>query len=203
MGVTGFKLLLRIFTTFVKISPVTFGGGYALIPVIEREAVENRKWVKTDEMTDIITVAQTVPGAIAVNAAALIGFRLAKWPGALAALLGIMLPTFCFVVLLSVFYLQMKDHPKVEAAFTAIRATVVALIVYAACKTGKNSIIDPTTAVITLITVALLYFCGDIIHPVLLIVGGAVAGLAAVSIRKLLGLKAVQEKKEEVYDYMI
>ncbi|XEC93448.1 chromate transporter [Paenibacillus tarimensis] len=204
------KLLRLIFFTFLKMGPVTFGGGYALIPVIEREAVEKRKWLRNDELSDLFAVAQSVPGAVAINSAAFIGYRLAGAMGAVAAMTGILLPTFCIVVLLAVFFLQFKEHPKIEAAFMSVRATVVALITYAAIKIGKSAIFDKTTALLAGLTVALLLFGGRYIHPIILIVGGAAAGIAIVVIRKKwFGLETATEKKQLpddkkiVYDYMI
>lgn len=112
-------------------------GGYALVPVIEREIVEKRKWLQSEEVADIVAVSGSVPGAVAVNSATLIGYRIAGIGGALSALLGIFLPTFALMIGLSLVYVQMKDNPKIEAAFLSIRATVVAMIVYAAFKIGK------------------------------------------------------------------
>src|SRR5690554_6291650 len=109
------RLLSQIFITFLKISPVTFGGGYAMIPLIEKEVVDKRGWMKTQEIADIFAVAESVPGAIAINSATFIGFRLAGILGAVVAMIGVLLPTFLIVMMLSIFFLQVQDHPKVEA----------------------------------------------------------------------------------------
>lgn len=114
-------LILDIFFTFLKIGPVTFGGGYAMIPLIEREVVIRKKWVDGSDVTDVFAVAESVPGAIAINSATFIGYRIAGFGGAIAAMAGVMLPTFCIVVMLSLSFLAVKDHPKVEAAFEGIR----------------------------------------------------------------------------------
>lgn len=188
-----FKLLTQIFMTFFKIGPVTFGGGYAMIPLIEKEIVEKRGWVNTQEITDIFAVCGSVPGAIAINAATFIGYRLAGVAGAIAAMTGVLLPTFFIVLLLSLFFLQVQYNPKVEAAFAAIRATVVALIVYAAVKIGKTAMIDKTTLTLIVVTVAVMFFVH--IHPVLLIVGGGLAGIGIIGLKKKLGMK-VQLKRE-------
>ena len=95
----------------MKMGPVSFGGGYALIPVIEREVVEKRKWLQAEEVTDIVAVSGSVPGAIAINSATFIGYRIAGVMGAIAAMLGILLPTLCIVAGLSICYLQLKDNP--------------------------------------------------------------------------------------------
>lgn len=134
---TDLKLLLQIFLTFFKIGPMTFGGGYAMIPLIEREVVKRRGWISTRDIADIFAVTESIPGAIAINSATFIGYRLAGARGAIVAMIGVLLPTFCIVVLLSLFFLQVQNHPKVEATFVSIRATIVALITYAAYKIGR------------------------------------------------------------------
>ncbi|MFS0726666.1 chromate transporter [Paenibacillus sp. 1P07SE] len=197
------RLLWLIFLTFLKIGPITFGGGYAMIPVIEREVVDRRKWLRTHDITDIFAVAESVPGAIAINSATFIGYRIAGVSGAIAAMLGILFPTFCIIIVLSLFFMQMKDHPKIEAAFLSIRATIVALIAYAAYKIGKTAVVDKTTLTMIAITVGLLFLGHGVIHPVLIIVGGAIAGVIVVAIRNRIGLKTVLEKEEHIYDYMI
>jgi len=197
------KLYGSLFATFLKMGPFTFGGGYALIPVIEKEIVEKRKWLSSEDVADMIAVSGTVPGAVAVNTATFIGYRIAGIGGALSALLGIFLPTFALMIGLSLVYIQMKDNPKIEAAFLSIRATVVALIVYAAIKIGKTAIVDFATGCMAAIAVALLLFGGGFVHPVWLIVFGAFAGIGVVKIRALLGKKSKLDEKEPVYDYMI
>lgn len=192
--------LLAIFVTFLKMSPVTFGGGYAMIPVIEREVVDRRGWIRREEVADVMAVAGTVPGAIAVNSAIFIGYRVNGVKGAIAALLGIFLPTFCIVIAFATLYAAMKDNPKVEAAFQSIRATVVALIVYAAIKVGKSAIVDFSTGVLAAVTVVLLYFGGGHLHPVWLIFIGAATGMAIVKIRMKLGGKIVTAKSEKASD---
>lgn len=193
------KLLAQLFITFLKISPVTFGGGYAMIPLIEREIVDKRRWMKTQEIADVFAVAESVPGAIAINSATFIGFRLAGVLGAIVAMIGVMIPTFLIVVLLSIFFLQVQDHPKVEAAFTAIRATIVALIAYAAVNIGKTAAIDKTTTGLIIITVAAMFFLP--IHPVLLIIGGGLLGIGIVKLKNKLGMTVRLEKEEQSTKY--
>lgn len=194
------KLLAQIFITFFKIGPVTFGGGYAMIPLIEREVIDKRKWVQSKDISDILAVAQSVPGAIAINSATFIGYRLAGVTGAIAAMAGVMLPTFCIVLLLSLFFLQVQDNPKVEAAFVSIRATIVALITYAAIKIGKTAAIDKTTIALIGITVAVMYFVQ--IHPILLIFGGGMMGIIIIYFKKKMGLQIKLAKEEQpLYRY--
>jgi len=195
------KLLGSIFLTFLKMGPFTFGGGYALIPVIEREIVEKRKWLHSNDVADIVAVSGSVPGAVAVNSATFIGYRLAGTGGAVAALLGIFLPTFVLMIGLSLMYIHLKDNPKIEAAFLSIRATVVALIAYAAIKIAKTAIVDFSTGALAAIAVGLLL--SGYVHPVWLIAFGALSGIAVVKVRALLGKKTKIDEEEPVYDYMI
>lgn len=188
------KLLMSIFITFFKIGPVTFGGGYAMIPLIEKEVVEKRRWLKTKDIADVFAVAESVPGAIAINSATFIGYRLAGVAGAIAALAGVLLPSFIIVVLLSLIFLQVKDHPKIEAAFVAIRASIVALIVYAAIKIGRTAAIDLTTVLLIAATVGILLFVH--IHPALIIVGGGLAGIVIIAAKRKLGMRVKLDKDE-------
>jgi len=174
------KVLFQLFWTFFKIGPSTFGGGYAMIPLIEEEVVQKKKWLKSEEITDVFALSQSVPGAVAINSATFVGQRIAGIKGAIAAMLGISLPTFLIVLTLGLLYFFIQDNPKIAAAFLAIRASVVAIIVYAAIKTAKTAIIDKSTFVIMTVGVLALFF----IHPVLAIVIGGVAGITFSKIKR-------------------
>lgn len=189
------KLLFQIFWTFVKIGPVTFGGGYAMISLIEREVVERHQWIKEEEIADVFALAESIPGAIAINSATFIGHRLAGVKGAIAAMFGLMLPTFIIVTALSIGYLFLQGNPKIDAAFQGIRAAIVALIIYAAYKIGRTAILDWTTLVTSIVTVVVLLSFQ--LHPIVVIMSGAVAGIVQVYIKERLGL-AVRMKKEIV-----
>src|SRR5699024_4934714 len=119
------KLLWDIFFTFFKISPVSFGGGYAMIPLLERAVTVKKKWVKEKDITDVLVMAQTVPGSIAVNTATFIGYRIAGLSGAIAGTLGIITPTFLIIVALATLFLSFQHNPIVEAAFMGIRPAIV------------------------------------------------------------------------------
>ncbi len=188
---TEIRLYWKLFYTFLKISPVTFGGGYAMISLIEKEVVEKNKFIQKEEMTNIFTVAQTLPGAIAVNAAAFIGYRVARSIGALFALLGIMLPTLIIVVLASLTYYFLQTNPIVVAAFKGIGAAVIALIAHAGYTIAKTAIKDVTTLVIALIYIILLLLIP--INPIFFIVAGIVTGIV---ISKLKTMKREVERYE-------
>ena len=198
MGVAAgnrWRALPSIFLSFLKISPVTFGGGYAMIPLIEKEVVERRKWLETKDLADIFAVSESVPGAIAVNSATFIGYRLAGAPGAAAAMAGVLLPAFLIVLLLSFVFLQYQHHPKVEAAFQGIRAAIVALICYAGYKIGKTAVFDLTTLLAAAAAVAVLLLLH--LHPILLIAGGFAFGAAICAVRAKLGIETKLEKDDD------
>jgi len=189
------KLIIEIFIAFLKIGPVTFGGGYAMIPVIEREIVDKKKWIKPEDVADVLVIAQSVPGAIALNSATFIGFTIAGIQGAVAALLGVLLPTFLIVIGLSVVFISLHGNPIVDAAMQGMSAAIVALIIFAACKIGQSAIFDKTTMMTALVTAAILYFLN--LNPVLVIGLGIAAGIIQIKAKELLGLAVSFEKQEK------
>ncbi len=124
-------MLLQLFSSFVKIGAFTFGGGYAMIPLIQKEAVEKRNWISDEEILEIIAIAESTPGPIAVNAATFIGYKMAGFLGAFMATLGVILPSFLIIAVLSLVLAQFEDLKVVQYAFWGIRAGVLALIVKA------------------------------------------------------------------------
>ena len=132
------RTLLELFSAFFKIGICTFGGGYAMIPLIEAEAVEKRKWISAEEMLDIIAVAEATPGPLAINTATFVGRKTAGLPGAAAATLGTVLPSYLIIILVSLFYRQFRENRWVDCAFRGIRAAVVALMVNAVVKLARH-----------------------------------------------------------------
>lgn len=193
--INDWKFIIQIFSSFFKIGPVTFGGGYAMIPMIEREVVEKRKWVRTQDVTEIFAIAESVPGAIAINSATFIGYRLAGVKGAIAAMTGVLLPTFFIVVMLSILFLFVQNNPTIESAFVGIRAAIVALIAYAGYKIGQTAVYDKTTFVTAGITVIILFILH--FHPVLIIIGGIIAGIVLVRVRDWFGIVTKLDKDEK------
>ena len=177
------KILFQLFWTFFKIAPSTFGGGYAMIPLIETEVVEKKKWLKSEDVTDVFALSQSVPGAVAINSASFIGHRISGVKGAIAALIGVSLPTFLIVLSLGLSYFLIAGNAKLEAAFMAIRPAIVAIIVYAAIKVAKTAIVDKFTFFITVIGVPMLFF----LHPILAIVTGAALGVVSLFVKRKWG----------------
>jgi chromate transporter len=186
--------LWELFWSFLKISPVTFGGGYAMLPAIEHEAVINRRWVTEEEMAKAISISGAAPGGIGINAAAFIGYKIMGWRGLVAAVFGMLLPTFLIVLGLGIFFAIMHDNPKVVAALQGIQIAVIALIVYAGVKMTRAAIFDKTTCTLFIIAFVGLLTLG--IHPILLIPLGISAGIFLVKLKESLGLTIAFEKEQ-------
>jgi chromate transporter len=131
-------MLFQLFYMFFKIGLFTFGGGYAMIPLIHRYIVEDKKWIGNQEFIDIIAIAQSTPGPIAVNTATYVGYKAKGIKGAIIATLGVVLPSIIIIILISVFFMQYKDNPNVEFAFNGVRIGVSILILNAAFRLYKN-----------------------------------------------------------------
>ena len=187
------KELGQLFWTFLKIGPVSFGGGYAMMPVIERECVEKRQWIKEEEMAEILSLASTAPGGVGVNTAAFVGYRKAGLWGAIAAVAGMTLPTFLIVIMLSLIYLTWRDEPKIEAALKGIHAAVIALILMAAHRMAKAAVFDIATGCVTV--AALLVLLLTNINPFYIILAGSVVGIALVKGKQWFGIEVRTERK--------
>ena len=125
------QILWRVFFTFFKIGAFTFGGGYAMIPLIQRETVEKQGWISDDDILEVVAIAESTPGPIAINAATFIGYRVAGFLGSLCATLGVVLPSFVVILAISGILRQFQHIKAVQYAFVGIRAGVLALIVKA------------------------------------------------------------------------
>jgi chromate transporter len=122
-------MLLQLFTTFFKIGLFSFGGGFAMIPLIQREVIEKHKWIDEQDFLEMLVLAQSTPGPIAVNTAVFVGYKTRGVVGAIATTLGTVLPSFIVILLLALFFAEVRDNRYVDAAFRAMRPAVVALIV--------------------------------------------------------------------------
>lgn len=183
------KKSLKLFTVFFRIGAFTFGGGYAMIPYIEREIVDKNKWIESEEIIDIFAIVQSVPGVIAVNSSTFVGYRVAGLTGAIAATLGVVLPSYIIISIIALFLYNFKDYPFVNEAFHGIQAGVAALMCHVVYKLGKNSIKTGYGLALTLAAFLALTAFGASAILVLLIAG--VLGLVAMSVRNM---KANKEK---------
>ncbi len=134
--VTSERLLSRLFMVFLQLGFFVFGGGWAMIPLIERELVQRKKWLTKDQFIDNLCVVQVLPGAVAVNLALTIGYNLAGWPGLIVAGLGVVLPSVIVIVVIAQAYSFLQTLPLVVAFFAGVRPVVVGLIVAAALRVG-------------------------------------------------------------------
>ncbi len=125
------KTLLTLFATFFKIGAFTFGGGYAMIPFIQREVAEKRKWITDDDIFEIIAIAESTPGPIAINSATFVGYRIAGFWGSFFSTLGVVLPSFIIIIAISFVLAEFESLKAVQYAFNGIRAGVLALVVKA------------------------------------------------------------------------
>jgi len=166
--------LWTLFWVVLRIGAFTFGGGYAMIPLMQREYVEKRGWVDENDIVDIFAVSQSVPGVIAVNSSILIGYRLAKLPGAMVAALAITLPSLVILAVISFFYQAFMANIWIARAFAGIRAGVVALMVQAVMKLGKPAVKDYWNWIFA--GVAFLLAVIFDVHAILLIIGGGILG---------------------------
>jgi len=133
-------LFFQLFWTYLKIGTFTLGGGYAMLPLIQREVVERKGWIDEEEFLNMIALAQAAPGVIAVNSAIFIGWRIGGWKGVCGAVLGAVLPSFCIILAIAMLFSEWKEMPAVEAAFKGIRPAVVALIAAPLVKMAKTAL---------------------------------------------------------------
>ena len=171
------KKLLNLFLTFLKIGAFTFGGGYAMIPLIQEETVKKNKWVSDDDILEVIAIAESTPGPISVNAATFIGYKVNGFLGALVSTLGLILPAFVIMFLLSFVLRQVKDIKVVQYAFFGIRAGVLALIVNSLVKMYKQVNKNLISYIIMIISLILTAFFD--INAILVIILCGIIGLVS------------------------
>ena len=167
------RALVEIFWSFLKIGAFTFGGGYAMIPLIQHEVINRRMWLSEREFGDLLTIAQAAPGPISLNTAVFVGYKYRKYSGALAAILGVVVPSFVIILLVAIFFSQMRHNHWVEAAFMGMRPAVVALIVTPIIGLAKG--MRWWLAAIAAATALTVWHFG--ISPIWFLIAGATCGL--------------------------
>lgn len=169
------NIYIDLFLTFAKIGVMTFGGGMAMLPMLQREIVENKGWATDEELMDYYAIGQCTPGIIAVNTATFIGKKMKGVAGGIVATLGIIFPSVVIITVLSAVITQFRHIEWVGHAFAGIRVCVCVLIVNAAIRLGRKSIIDiPTVIIFSLVFLGSVFFD---ISPVLYVVLAAAAGI--------------------------
>ena len=166
-------MLWQLFISFLKIGAFTFGGGYAMVPLIEREVIDKKGWVKREDFLDLLTIAQSAPGPIALNTAVFVGYRIRGLKGALSALMGIVLPAFAIILLVAIFFADIRDNQYVDAAFKARRPAVGALIVAPIVGLAKS--MNYWLWIVAAVTALAIWYVG--FSPIYVLIAGAVAGL--------------------------
>ncbi|MBQ7637937.1 MAG: chromate transporter [Clostridia bacterium] len=142
------KLLIELFLTFLKIGTFTFGGGYAMLSPIESICVDKKKWITHDEMTDVTVIAESTPGPVAINCATFVGMKQKGILGAFAATAGVVLPSFCIIALISLFFDRFLEIKWIESAFRGIKIAVGLLIIDAAVRMIKKMKKEPLPVVL-------------------------------------------------------
>ena len=175
------KKLFQIFWSFFQIGAFTFGGGYAMIPLIQREAVDKRGWVKEEDILDIIAIAESTPGPIAINAATFVGYRAAGVLGSVFATLGVVIPSFVVILTISFVLRQFQQIKAVQYAFWGIRAGVLALILKAMISMFKQN----KKNWITFTIMGLAFVAAMLgVHVLIIVVSCAVLGLVTYKERR-------------------
>ncbi|MGL5988882.1 chromate transporter [Cetobacterium sp.] len=159
--------MLELFFTFFKIGMFTFGGGYAMIPLIEKEMINNKKWISKDELIEIISISQMTPGPIAINAATFIGKKKAGIIGSLAATLGVVAPSLIIITIISAFFAESFLNPIMQKIFIGLRAGIAGLILSSVIKLSKNTLTDLFSYIVFGVSLIGLIFFN--LSPVLLI----------------------------------
>ncbi len=169
------KEYLEIFTTFSKIGAFTIGGGYVMIPLIEREVVEKRGWLEREEFLDMLAISQSAPGILAMNISIFIGQKLKGVKGSIVAATGIALPSFLIILAIAAFFAGFKENETVERMFKGMRPVVVALIAVPVISIARGLKLNRYTSLIPVISVLLIVLLN--ISPVWIILAGALLGI--------------------------
>lgn len=175
------KKILELFLVFFKIGAFTFGGGYAMIPIIQKEVVDNKKWITDEDILNVIAIAESTPGPIAINSATFIGYKVAGVLGSAAATLGVVIPSFTVISIIAFFLNTFSEYKAVQYAFYGIRAGVLALVIKALINMYKKM---PKT--VFAYVIALFAFVSSVVFDIIniniiyIILACAVIGIVSV-----------------------
>lgn len=167
--------LLEIIWTFVKIGALTFGGGYSMLPMLQRETVERQYWLDENKLADYFALSQCLPGLIAVNMAIMIGYQQKKTAGAVAAVIGVVLPSFVVILIIAALLSNYMHIAAVASAFAGIRVAVAALVIYSVYSMFKKGVRDWIAFAIFIVALILMLLFN--VSPIPVIIGAAVAGI--------------------------
>lgn len=189
------KRLFEIFLVFFKIGLFTIGGGYAMLPIIQREVVETKHWMTDEEFLDAISLTNSLPGPLATNSATFVGYRVVRAPGSVAAVLGAATPSVIIILLIAMVFHNIMDYPVTQYIFNGVRPAVAALILYAVVKLAKSAKVGAyfnwIVALFGFVAVAVFG-----LHPIVVVVCSAAYGLLLRG-QVVKAVDAHREKKEE------
>ena len=173
--IAGNNMLLKLFTTFLRIGLFTIGGGYVMIPMIQREVVERNGWISQEDFLDLLAISQAAPGVFAVNISIFIGYRMRKTTGSIVCATGTVIPSVAIILLIALFFQQVRDNPLIENIFKGIRPAVTALILVPTLKLAKAAQLNRFTIWVPALTAIAIWALG--VSPVIIIavtIAGAV-----------------------------
>ena len=169
------NILVSLFLTFLKIGTFSFGGGYAMIPFMQREIIENHNWISNNVFMDIIGISQMTPGPVSINSATFIGFKVSGILGSVAATLGVVTTSFILVSIASKAMEKFKESKILKGALLGMRPVLIALIIQAFVDLAKDAYVDIKSVIITLIIGALLL--SKKVHPIVCIIIAGILGV--------------------------
>lgn len=169
------NLYLDIFYTFSKIGAFTIGGGYAMLPLIQKEVVEKKKWLTQEDFVDILAISQSAPGVFVINISIFIGERLKGFKGSVVAAIGSALPSFVTILVIAMFFSRFRENEVVNSIFKGIRPAVVALIAVPLIGMSRSVNLNKYTSVIPVLTTLAIVLLG--ISPIYIIISGALLGV--------------------------
>lgn len=169
-------IYLSLFWSFLKIGVFSFGGGYAMIPLIKKEIIDVQKWLPIDEFLDVVAISQVTPGPIAVNSATFVGHKIAGIWGAISATLGVTMPSFVIIILIAFLIAKYRHTSFLDDFFVGVRPAVIALIVQAGLAVAKNSYTGMKDIILSVAVFLCLYVLK--VNPLLVILFSALAGIA-------------------------
>ena len=165
------NIYIKIFTCFAKIGAFTIGGGYAMIPIIQKEVVEKNKWIDEEDFLDVLAISQSAPGILAVNISIFLGYRLKGIKGSIVATLGSTMPSFLIILAIAMFFAGYQDNPAVIKIFKGIRPAVVSLIAVPMINMAKKAKLNIYTGALAAATALLIIFLRVSPLYILLVVG--------------------------------
>ncbi len=169
------EILIRLYLAFLKIGTFSFGGGYAMLPFMQKEIVENHGWISMSEFSDIIGISQMTPGPVAINSATFVGYKVDGVIGSAIATAGVVTTSFILVSIISRVLNKFKESVIVKSMLAGMRPILIALIIYAFIDLAKESYVDLKSIIITIIIGIILL--SKKVHPILVIVIAAILGL--------------------------